>query len=185
MTCGVSKTDACKIGAVGPGGGWIFFVDYNDQYAGFDYLEAAATDVPDVAWCNITSTSIYDPVTPTVTQNWVNNRVGLGSVNTIAMKQVCSSGAAYSATSYDSQSTPALSDWFLGSEGEMMLMYTNLRQAGVGGFAFKGYWSSTEYSRTYAWSQSFFDGGQYSDTKSYNYPVRPIRAFSYSIPSFN
>ena len=45
MTCGVSGTDACKIGAVGPGGGWIFFVDYNDEYTGFDYLEAAPDDI--------------------------------------------------------------------------------------------------------------------------------------------
>ena len=35
MACGVSGTDACKVGALGPGGGWIFFVDYNDQYPGF------------------------------------------------------------------------------------------------------------------------------------------------------
>jgi len=45
MTCGISGTDACKIGAVGPGGGWIFFVDYNDQYPDFTYLEAAPTDI--------------------------------------------------------------------------------------------------------------------------------------------
>jgi len=32
-----------KVGDVGPGGGIIFFVDYNDQYVGFNYLEAAPT----------------------------------------------------------------------------------------------------------------------------------------------
>ena len=31
MTCGISGKDACKIGAVGPGGGWIFFVDKDDE----------------------------------------------------------------------------------------------------------------------------------------------------------
>jgi hypothetical protein len=30
-----------KIGDTGPGGGHIFFVDYNDQYSGLNYLEAA------------------------------------------------------------------------------------------------------------------------------------------------
>jgi hypothetical protein len=39
MTCGTSGADACMIGAVGPGGGLIFFVDYNDEYSDFDYLE--------------------------------------------------------------------------------------------------------------------------------------------------
>ncbi len=43
MTCGANGTSACKIGTKGPGGGWIFFVDYNDQFSGFDYLEAAPT----------------------------------------------------------------------------------------------------------------------------------------------
>ena len=34
-----------KEGDTGPGGGLIFFVDYNNQYAEFDYLEAAPTDL--------------------------------------------------------------------------------------------------------------------------------------------
>ena len=39
--CGAGGTSLCKVGMTGPGGGLIFFVDYNDQYAGLDYLEAA------------------------------------------------------------------------------------------------------------------------------------------------
>lgn len=42
--CGAGGTSLCTIGSQGPGGGLIFFVDYNDQYAGFNYLEAAPTD---------------------------------------------------------------------------------------------------------------------------------------------
>ena len=36
--------ELCKIGMTGPGGGLIFFVDFNDQYATYNYLEAAPSD---------------------------------------------------------------------------------------------------------------------------------------------
>jgi len=167
MTCGLSGADACKIGSVGPGGGWIFFVDFNDQYSGFNYLEAAPTDISAVVWCNV-STLISG------IDGWSANAVGRGQANTTAMIGACESGAAYSADSYF---TATKSDWFLGSEGEMMLMYTNLRQAGVGGFANYYYWSSTEDVSSYAWSQNFANGPQTSYYKLSTLPVRAVRAF--------
>ena len=171
MTCGVSHTDACKIGAVGPGGGWIFFVDYNNQYSGFNYLEAAPADISAVNWCNNTSTSI-----PAVA-GWSANAVGAGQANTNAMTMACTSGAANSAAAY-STSTTLAGDWFLGTLGEMMLMYTNLRQAGVGGFASGYYWSSTENDSGSAWMQSFGNGGQATNLKYLTYVrVRAVRAF--------
>jgi hypothetical protein len=88
----------------------------------------------------------------------------------------CTSGAANSAAAY-STSTTLAGDWFLGSEGEMMLMYTNLHQAGVGGFADNAYWSSTEYDSYYAWNQYFSIGAQGVDGKGYALPVRAARAF--------
>ena len=112
-----------KVGDRGPGGGWIFFVDYYDQYPGFTYLEAAPTDTALVPWCNLDQTSI-----PAV-GGWAGNAVGKGQANTTAMLGVCTSGAANAADSYF---TATKSDWFLPSEGE--LMYTNLRQAGGGWF---------------------------------------------------
>ena len=36
--------EVCKVGMTGPGGGLIFFVDYDNEYATYDYLEAAPTD---------------------------------------------------------------------------------------------------------------------------------------------
>ena len=104
-----------KVGDQGPGGGFIFFVDYFDQYPGFTYLEAAPTDIASVVWCNLDQTSI-----PAV-GGWAGNAVGKGRANTIAMLGVCKSGAANAADSY---LTATKSDWFLPSEGELMLMYT-------------------------------------------------------------
>ena len=171
-TCGVGGTDACKIGSVGPGGGWIFFVDYNEQYSGFNYLEAAPTDISAVNWCSDTVTSIG------AVADWSANAVGAGQANTRAMTVAgaCTSGAANSAKAYFTPTTQA-GDWFLGSEGEMMLMYTNLRQAGVSSFANGYYWSSTESNSDDAWGQGFDSGVQDYGGKSYTLPIRAVRAF--------
>lgn len=161
-----------KIGAIGPGGGFIFFVDYYDQYPGFTYLEVAPTDASTaIVWCDNTTTSI-----PAVSE-WAANAVGRGQVNTTAMLGVCISGAANAADAYIAPDVNATSDWFLPSEGELMLMYTNLRQAGVGDFVNDGYWSSTEYGSSYAWNQYFYVGDQNYDDKGYSYRVRAVRAF--------
>jgi hypothetical protein len=165
-----------KVGDRGPGGGFIFFVDYFDQYPGFTYLEAAPTDTENDVWCDIT-TSI-----PAVS-GWAGNGVGKGQANTTAMLGVCTSGAANAADSY---LTATKSDWFLPSEGELMLMYTNLRQAGVGGFSigipddfanFDFYWSSTELDSNTAWVQYFFEGSQNYGSKNLTLSVRAVRAF--------
>ena len=66
-------------------------------------------------------------------------------------------------------------DWFLGSLGEMMLMYSNLQ--GVGGFAAGAYWSSSENDATTAWYQTFDSGRQLYSGKTSVYYVRPVRAF--------
>jgi hypothetical protein len=57
-------------------------------------------------------------------------------------------------------------------------MYINLKVAEVGGFADDYYWSSSEGSAYYAWTQRFFlNGYQGSDGKFYNLRVRAVRAF--------
>jgi len=159
-----------KVGDKGPGGGWIFFVDYHDQFRGFTYLEAAPTDtsISGEVWCDKFDTSI-----PT-TAGWAGNAVGKGQANTTAILEVCTSGAANAADLY---LTATKSDWFLPSLGELMLMYTNLREAGVGGFANYYYWSSTEYDNDSAWNQNFYYGSQGDSNKDFSLPVRAIRSF--------
>ncbi len=174
MTCGVSGKDACKVGAVGPGGGWIFFVDKEDEYPGFTYLEAAPTDIAGVVWCNNSGTSIY-ATPPTIAQYWKLKGVGQGQSNTAAMLAFCTSGAANEATNYSTPTAP--SGWFLPSLGELMLMYENLLKVGVGGFATLYYWSSTELDANTAWLQNFFSGLQDNYFKANTLPVRAVRAF--------
>jgi hypothetical protein len=87
-------------------------------------------------------------------------------------------GDNYAAALAWNYSSGAYSDWYLPSEGELAKLRSNLYSQAVGGFAVNPYfWSSSEYSATNAWFQSFVSGAQYNDLKrSYN-RVRAVRAF--------
>jgi hypothetical protein len=196
IDAGTVADELCKIGMTGPGGGPIFFVDYNDQYAGLDYLEAApmgwgngiavspigvpqedgslnyentgsSTVDPILQWCSNTSTDLGLTA-------WDKSAVGVGSTHTSTADTTCTSGAIQAASDY---AGGAKTDWFLPSIGEASLMYVNLRKGGVGGFVFGLYWSSSEKSASSAWYQSFIFGEQgYPPKDSFLY-VRPVRSF--------
>ena len=163
--------ELCKIGMTGPGSGFIFFVDYNDQYAGFNYLEATpvACEPSPKSW-----SSTNDAVT--AARGWAARAVGSGQANTTAILAVHTSDTdENNAAKYaDSSNCGSKDDWFLGSLGEMELMYDNLQ--GVGSFSYDNYWSSSEYNDTTAWSQNFRYGDQTNTTKP-GASVRPVRAF--------
>ena len=171
--CGSAGTTLCTIAAQGPAGGFIFFVDYNDQYTGFNYLEAAPTSCEGQKnWSSVT-TSVA------ATSGWAGRAIGMGSTNTTAIKAAFPSDDITNNASYFATSCSAggKSDWFLGSLGEMKLMYDNLQ--GVGGFVDSAYYrSSTEASAINAWNQGFSKGDQKGDnTKVTTFYVRPVRAF--------
>jgi len=172
---GTVADEVCKIGMTGPGGGLIFFVDYNDQYTGLNYLEAApqSCEGTSKAWSSDSTNSLV------AVNGWAARAVGAGKANSAAM-------IANGATSYTADTSGAAffaeastcgtkTDWFLGSLGEMKLMYDNLQ--GVGGFASGNYWSSSEDVALNAWYQSFTVGIQYSYVKTFTSFVRPVRAF--------
>ena len=163
-----------KIGEIGPGGGLIFFVDYYDQYPGFNYLEAAPTSCEaQRSWASpgYQSTSILGA------SGWAARAVGRGSINTTATVAADTDGTASTNAAKYARSCSAGSktDWFLGSLGEMKLMYDNL--LGFGGFVEDYYWSSSEHSAGRAWGQYFGFGVQGSGGKGDPYYVRPVRAF--------
>lgn len=185
---GTVADEKCKIGMTGPAGGLIFFVDYHDQYAGFNYLEAApqgwgdgiavnsglseitgsATEDPYMRWCSVTTTLLS-------VDEWSNSGVGKGATNTSTADTTCEEGAIQAAANYAGGSQ---TDWFLPSIGELMLIYNNLRQAGVGGFQDNRYWSSSEVYGNHAWLNFFDTDGQWANAKSYpSVRVRPVRAF--------
>ena len=75
-------------------------------------------------------------------------------------------------------------DWYLPSKEELNIMYHNKATIaataganGGSGFASAYYWSSTEYSNNFAWSQYFGNGYQLNDNKYNPNRVRAVRAF--------
>lgn len=66
-------------------------------------------------------------------------------------------------------------DWYLPSKHELNLLY---QQAGVvGGFAFDGYWSSTELVANTVWFQFFGNGAQGINDTGNTSSVRAVRGF--------
>ena len=65
--------------------------------------------------------------------------------------------------------------WRLPTKEELNLLYENKEK--IGGFASTNYWSSTEYDNGNAWTQNFYNGGQYYTNKNNSPYVRAVRAF--------
>ena len=76
-------------------------------------------------------------------------------------------------------------DWYLPSIDELSILWQNRFHANnalnAGGFTLLSntayYWSSTEYSNSYAWGQTFVNGGQTNHLKDGTSYVRAVRAF--------
>jgi len=165
--------EVCKIGMTGPGGGHIFLVDYYDQYAGFDYLEAAP------AACEQAATT-WSAVNTAVAAagGWAARAVGAGQANTTAILAVFTTATTLNnAAKYaDSLTCGTQTDWFLGSYGDMRLMREILQ--GIGNFTGQYYWTSSEYTNTAAFPISFNQLEQLSEQKNFgSYNVRPVRDF--------
>lgn len=107
---------------------------------------------------------------------WAANAIGAGESNTAAMFSAYGTGSAAG----KAKACPANGGvgWFLGSLGEMMALYTNLRETGLGQFESDYYWSSTKINQTQSWLQNFNTGGLGQASDDSTYYVRPIRSFS-------
>ena len=170
-----TANELCKIGMTGPAGGHIFLVDYDDQYTGFDYLEAAPSSCEgtSITWSSDTTNSLA------ALNGWAPRAIGSGQANTTAM--MTSSGSYVADTAgaafySDSLTCGGKSDWFLPSSGELRLMGNNLQ--GVGSFENNdGYWSSSAQNAANAWYYAFYFEILNNDQKSRTYSVRPVRAF--------
>lgn len=202
--CGAGGTSLCTIGSQGPGGGLIFFVDYNDQYAGFNYLEAAPTDGMFAGSQNVgvwatTATNCGGASDASCQQYSIYTQSGVdlaaikgthrglfgGQAATNAIIAKHGSGVArnlYAAGVADSYTAPAFngvtkSDYYLPTKDEIELMQKNLNNVGVGEFVGSLYWSSSENVANSAWFQYFDRGDQGNYAKDNFLYVRPVRAF--------
>ena len=164
----------------GPAGGLIFYVKEGGYSDGWMYLEAApaSTEWTGKQWGSYgtliggTGTGIGTGQSNTTTiVTWLNSHS-----ETDCAAQLC-----------DVLVYGGYSDWFLPSQDELNLMYTNLKVYGVGGFTNSFtcfYWSSSETNAAdCAWVQSFCIYGESTDgiqayaDKNTEYRVRAVRAF--------
>jgi len=194
--------EVCKIGMTGPGGGLIFFVDYNNEYATYDYLEAAPTDgvfalsattgvwattttncgaaAPQATNCQ-TATIYTETGVALVAIRGLHRGLFGGKAATAAIVARHDAGVVaknlYGAGVADDYVSNGITDWWLPSVDELLEMQQNLNNKGVGGFASGYYWSSSESVANFAWLQSFGVGSQGDYLKTGTFYVRPVRAF--------
>ena len=197
-----TANEVCKIGMTGPGGGIIFFVDYNNENATYDSLEAAPTDgvfassattgvwATTTAKCGATAPQATSCQTATIytetgvalaTIKGLHRGLFGGKVATEAIVARHDAGGVaknlYAAGVADDYVANGKSDWWLPSRNELAKMQEVLNEQGVGGFASGAYWSSSEYVAANAWDQLFSYGDQEDYGKAGADYVRPVRAF--------
>jgi len=162
-----------NIGDTGPGGGLIFYVDEDDEFPGWTYLEAAPVDLSPRYW---SSSSIDSPGTL--------KELGKGSNNTIIITlthwtENSSNNAAWACNVFTGLNNTK--DWFLPTVDELELMYQNLHLRGLGNFQTSEYWSSwvddESANSSQAYSFNFSNGYHRSDVKFVRNRIRPIRSF--------
>jgi hypothetical protein len=176
---GGGATTTYDIGDTGPAGGLIFFDDEDDgsdDYS-FRYLEAApdSTEWTSIEWGGAGTDINGNDFTVPPELDGIGD--GQANTTTIVNELGNNGGTDYAAKLADDLVHNGYSDWFLPSRDELDLMYENLHQQGLGGFAAVAYWSSSELSSNSAWAQNFSTGNQGSGNKNFDYRVRAARAF--------
>lgn len=155
------------VGEIGPGGGTIFYDAGSVQLWG-RYLEAACT-----GWANDCDGSADPRAVWGCDRSYVQNAqdvsIGSGKTNTEAVLLACpNANAANLAIDY---SNNGYQDWFLPSNEELDLLYTNVGIKGQ-------YWCSTAGDGGITSYQGYNNGCQYYfGASDGSYYVRPVRAF--------
>ena len=194
--CGAGGTSPCTIGSIGPGGGYVFFIDTAGIYAGFDYLEVAPADAStnavfgnNVPTCGISSNANCESnllTSVAAAQRFQGIGKGLESTNRIynhyqEMGATLAGTATLAALNY---TTSRADDWYLPTRAELDLVYQNIHLAGLGGFSASTYWTSSEIASlsgtdpSNAWVIDFRNTQLYTYSfKNVGMRVRAIRSF--------
>jgi DUF1680 family protein len=167
------STAGFAIGDVGPAGGFIFYENPSHATDGWRYLEAAPFDQSGGATWGCFR-RLIDGARGTA--------VGTGKQNTAEMIAACAEpgSAAHLCTTL---TINGVGGWFLPSRDELVLMYRNLKVAGLGAFDTGGrtdniqYWASSQQTADMAAHVDFADLGRlHGDDKDFPRRVRAIRA---------
>lgn len=153
-------------------GGIVFWVDET----GKNGLVSASFDQGDqISWAN----AGY------FLTNATGDGIGAGLMNTmliLAVETINDASGAFAAKLcadlvITDTNGEVYGDWYLPSDHELNLMYTNLHLAGLGNFDNFWYWSSTELNSLIAYALGFHDGTYLSGDKGNIINVRAVRAF--------
>ena len=142
------------------GGGIIFYIDGTGQHG---LISATSNQSTGAEWgCYLTTIGCY------------YTAIGKGQENTTAIVNGCST-IGIAARICNDLVLNGYNDWFLPSKDELNQMYT--QKTIIGGFTSNYYLSSSEWSATAAWAQSFGNGNQNDFYKNSPAAVRAVRAF--------
>ncbi|MBR6198706.1 MAG: DUF1566 domain-containing protein [Spirochaetales bacterium] len=184
VTKKVSVEGVYTIGERSPSGGIVFYYsregfnvyDAEGNVVVAHYMECSDVLSKSISWCSRKeSASCCEPKTET--------GFGYGKANTMKILTTNHAGGALSETNcaallcskYSTINTKT-GDWWLPSKDELNLIYTNLKCKGyISDSSY--FWSSSSYSNSTAWYQSFYSGDQNYDYKHGRGSVRAVRAF--------
>lgn len=174
---------SCKIGDIGPGGGYVFYISNTPINAvvgvsdGGIYLESAPRNWNGDA--NSEAGSSFASVLTSVPGT--SSAIGTGAENSRLLRNALGDSAT-AATKALNKTLNGVSDWFVPSYDELTTMITVLSPLGLGSFtSYANLWSSTQNSSdsnraNNAWSSN--PPVLNTLLKTDNYFLRPIRAFS-------
>lgn len=182
---GLPETQQYEVGSKGEAGGIIVY-DKGEYINGWRFIEIASEDIiTEIEW------GCYN--TPILEAR--NTEVGMGKTNTEAIlafhdtlndfynnPAICSeiSNGTVAANEASNYQQNGFDDWFLPSEKESLLMYTELHLKGLGDFNTELlYWTSTEHDDNTATTMDFSNGDQGWNCKQCGYDsgIRTIRYF--------
>ncbi|HEY3885977.1 MAG TPA: beta-L-arabinofuranosidase domain-containing protein, partial [Vicinamibacterales bacterium] len=166
------STSGYAVGDVGPAGGIIFYENPDAARDGWRYLEAAPFDQSSGAkWGCFRR--IIDGARGTA--------IGAGRQNTADMIAACAEPETAARLCADFTFN-GIGGWFLPSHEELLLMYRNLKAAGLGAFLDGGmpdnvsYWTSSQDTADMSTHIDFADAGRvHSDDKDFPRRVRAVR----------
>ena len=135
---------SCRIGDEGPGGGTVYLVDNNNEYAGVDFMEIAPADASSSAtWCP-ESTSM--PTTGTA--------IGTGDANTTAILAASASCAAAAAAAGYATNTGLPTSSGISAVSGLGTTYVDMSTAG-GGWKLVAYGQNGAFGKWNAANGSF------------------------------
>jgi hypothetical protein len=158
-----------EVGALGPGGGLIFWVNEDTEN------DLIALEVAPSGWHfgNESDPTIVWGTSDEFTFPKMKKVVGSGLRNCEVIDE--SDFLCPALLQIDLVSIGDFDDWHLPSVDELQLIYENLHSLGLGNLTGEQYWSSTPVFSPFVYSIIFSDGEQMMSNVQMAFSVRPIR----------